>query len=400
VSDPPHSDRRALASLSAGHLASDFCQGAVPALVPFFIARRGYSYSDATAIVLAATIGSALVQPLFGVWADRARIPWLMPAGLALGGTGIALAGVTPSFELTLAAIALSGLGVAAFHPEAARLAGSVPGERRATAMSHFSVGGNAGFALGPLLTTPVVLAFGLEGSVALAALPFAAAVLMLVERPRLARLRVTHEHTAGREPGTAGEWGAFTRLGLVVSLRSAVYFGLQAFVPVWFARQLDTSETAGNAALTVMLAAGAAGTLLGGRLADRVGRRPVVVGSSALLVPLLGAFLTADAAAATLLLAAIGFVAIANFSVTVVMGQEYLPSRAGLASGVTLGLAIGIGGLGAAALGLVADGAGLPAAMTVIAILPVPMLALALTLPPRSARATTSAAPPARAAR
>jgi MFS transporter, FSR family, fosmidomycin resistance protein len=382
VSGRPGPDRRALGFLSAGHLASDFCQGAVPALVPFFIARRGYSYSDATALVLAATAGSALAQPLFGVWADRARTPWLMPAGLALGGTGIALAGVTPGFELSLAAIALSGLGVAAFHPEAARLAGCAAGDRRATAMSHFSVGGNAGFALGPLLTTPVVLVFGLEGTPALAALPFAAAGLMLVELPRFAKLRLAEAGPATPEPDAASEWGPFTRLGLVVSMRSAVYFGLQAFVPVWFARQLETSEAAGNAALTVMLVAGAGGTLLGGRLADRVGRRPVLVGSTALLVPLLGAFVASQAVAATLLLAAIGFVAIANFSVTVVMGQEYLPSRVGLASGVTLGLAIGIGGLGAAALGLVADGAGLPAAMAVIAILPLPMLALALTLP------------------
>lgn len=220
MNDPSPTDRRALGLLSAGHLASDFCQGAVPALVPFLIAQRGYTYSDATALVLAATVGSALAQPLFGLWADRARSPWLMPAGLALGGTGIALAGVAPGFELTLATVALSGLGVAAFHPEAARLANYASGDRRATGMSHFSVGGNAGFALGPLITTPVVL------------------------------------------------------------------------------------------------------------------------------------------------------------------GQEYLPSRLGLASGVTLGLAIGVGGLGAAALGLVADGAGLPAAMTVIAVLPLPMFALALTLP------------------
>lgn len=150
----------------------------------------------------------------------------------------------------------------------------------------------------------------------------------------------------------------------------------------MWFARHLDTSETAGNAALTAMLAAGAAGTLLGGRLGDRVGSRPVLIGSTVLLLPLLAAFVASQAVAAALLLAAIGFVTIANFSITVVMGQEYLPSRLGLASGVTLGLAIGVGGLGAAALGLVADSAGLPAAMAAIAVLPLPMLALALTLP------------------
>jgi MFS transporter, FSR family, fosmidomycin resistance protein len=382
VSARPHPDRRALALLSAGHLASDFCQGAVPALVPFLIAQRGYTYSDATALVLAATVGSALVQPLFGAWGDRARSAWLMPAGLALGGTGIALAGVTPGFELTLAAVALSGLGVAAFHPEAARLANHASGDRRATGMSHFSVGGNAGFALGPLVTTPLVLLFGLEGALALAVLPLAATVLLVVERPRLAGLRASEARPTTPASSAADAWGPFARLGLIVSLRSAVYFGLQAFVPVWFARHLDSSEAAGNAALTVMLAAGAAGTLVGGRLGDRIGSRAVLIGSTATLPPLLAAFVASEAVAATLLLAAIGFVAIANFSITVVLAQTYLPSRLGLASGVTLGLAIGVGGLGAAALGLVADGAGLPAAMTIIAVLPLPMLALALTLP------------------
>jgi MFS transporter, FSR family, fosmidomycin resistance protein len=388
VNDPPATDRRALGLLSAGHLASDFCQGAVPALLPFLIARRGYSYSDATALVLAATVGSALVQPLFGLWADRARSPWLMPAGLALGGTGIALAGVAPGFELTLATVALSGLGVAAFHPEAARLANYASGDRRATGMSHFSVGGNVGFALGPLVTTPLVLLFGLEGTLALAVFPLAATALLLVELPRLSRLRAARARPTAAAAPEANAWGPFARLGFIVSLRSAVYFGLQAFVPVWFARHLDVSEPAGNAALTLMLAAGAAGTLLGGRLGDRIGSRPVLIGSTAILLPLLAAFVASEAVVAALLLAAIGFVTIANFSITVVLGQEYLPSRLGLASGVTLGLAIGVGGLGAAALGLVADGAGLPAAMTVIAILPLPMLAVALTLPRQQAPA------------
>ncbi len=390
MTDRRQLDRRALRVLSAGHLASDFCQGVVPALVPFFIARRGYSYSDATALVLAATVGSALVQPLFGLWADRARSPWLMPAGLALAGIGIALTGVAPSFELTLATVALSGLGVAAFHPEAARLANYASGDRRATGMSRFSVGGNAGFALGPLVATPLVLLFGLEGALALALLPLAATGLLLAELPHLAGLRATPSRAVAPASPASNAWGPFARLGVVVSLRSTVYFGLQAFVPVWFARHLDTSETAGNAALTVMLAAGAAGTLLGGRLGDRVGSRPVLIGSTVLLLPLLAAFVASQAVAAALLLAAIGFVAIANFSITVVMGQEYLPSRLGLASGVTLGLAIGVGGLGAAALGLVADSAGLPAAMAAIAILPLPMLALALTLPRDRAPALT----------
>jgi MFS transporter, FSR family, fosmidomycin resistance protein len=399
VSERGEVDRRALGVLSLGHLASDLCQGAVPALLPFLIARRGYSYADAAALVLAAGIGSALIQPAFGLWADRGRKPWLTPAGLALGGAGIGLAGVAPAYELTFAAVALSGVGVAAFHPEAARMANLASGERRASGMSRFSVGGNAGFALGPLLTTPLVLVLGLEGTLALAALPLGAALVVAAELPRLAALRPEPPPPQAGAAGTDA-WGPFARLGILVTLRSAVYFGLQAFVPVWFARELDASEAAGNAALTVMLAAGAAGTLAGGRLADRVGRRPVLIGSTAVLPPLLAAFLAAGPVGATLLLAAVGFVTIASFSLTVVMGQEYLPDRLGLASGVTLGLAIGAGGLAAAALGVLADAAGLQAVMTVVALLPVPMLALALTLPrdrapARPARARTSGAPP-----
>ncbi|MGH2713853.1 MAG: MFS transporter [Thermoleophilaceae bacterium] len=393
-------DRRALAVLSGGHLASDLCQGAVPALLPFLIARRGYSYADAAALVLAATIGSALLQPAFGLWADRAATPWLMPAGLALGGAGIALSGVAPSYELTFAAVALSGLGVAAFHPEAARFANYSSGDRRATGMSLFAVGGNAGFALGPVLTTPFVLLLGLEGTLALAVLPLAAVLVLVAELPRLGALRAEPARSRPARARTADAWGPFARLGIFVSLRSSVYFGLQAFVLVWYAEQLDASEAAGNAALTVMLVSGAVGTLLGGRLADRIGRRPVLIGSTVLLMPLLAAFLASQAVAATVLLAAVGFVTIANFSVTVVMGQEYLPARLGIASGVTLGLAIGVGGLAAAALGQLADHAGLPATMAVIAALPAPALALALTLPRDPPSSRDAACPSARPVR
>ena len=130
-------------------------------------------------------------------------------------------------------------------------------------------------------------------------------------------------------------EWGPFSRLGAVIGLRSVIFFGLQAFVPVYFAHELGTSEAAGNAALSVMLVAGAGGTYVGGRLMDRIGRRTILVGSMAALIPLLVVFQFAGRWSATALLAAIGFVVISNFSVTVVMGQEYLPNRLGLASGI-----------------------------------------------------------------
>ena len=254
--------------------------------------------------------------------------------------------------------------------------------------MSMFSLGGNAGFALGPLLVTPAVLAFGLHGT-ALALIPlWLGAGLLLAE---LSRLRTFAPGDAGRE-GRNGSgsrqrdaWGAFSRLGSVIGLRSVVFFGLQAFVPVYFVHQLGTSEAAGNAALSMMLVAGAAGTYVGGRLMDRIGRRVILVGSMAALGPLLVLFLLVGRWPATLLLVGIGFVVISNFSVTVVMGQEYLPNRLGLASGITLGAAIGFGGLAAAALGALADATSLDTTMWTIALVPLPALLLALSLPPTS---------------
>jgi MFS transporter, FSR family, fosmidomycin resistance protein len=391
-------DRRALAVLGAGHLCVDLCQGAVPALLPFLAAERGYSYAALGALVLFSTIGSSIVQPLFGLLSDRIARPWLMPAGLALAGAGIALAGPAPSYALTAAAVVVSGLGVAMFHPEGAKFAGLASFERKGRGMSLFSVGGNAGFALGPLLTTPLVLVFGLEGTLALVLFPAAAAVLIARE---LGRLRVLEEERPAA-PAAAGEddWGAFSRLGGMIALRSGVYFGLQAFIPAYFVAELSSSEAAGNAALAIMLAAGAVGTLVGGGLVDRWGARAVLVGTQLLLLPLLVVLPLTGAAAATVLLGLIGFVTIASFAVTIVLGQAYLPSRVGLASGITLGLAIGLGGVAATALGLVADAAGLHAVLWTIAVLPVPAVALAFSLPTVPPARRMSGGEPLRVAR
>ncbi len=378
-------DRRGLATLALAHASSDLCQGAVPALLPFLIEQRGYSYASATALVLTMTIASSVVQPIFGHAADRRATGALMPLGLVVGGAGIAVVGLCSGFGLTVAAVALSGLGVAAFHPEAARFASSLSGARSATGMGVFAVGGNAGFALGPLLVTPLVLGLGLAGTVWLMALPAIASLLLVVETGRLRRLRAGQGHMAGvvpARPAPRDQWAPFLVLAGVAAGRSGVYFGLQAFVAVFFIAHLGASTAEGNAALTVMVVAGALGTLVGGRLADRFGRRTILVSFLATLTPLLLLLLLAGTLTAFVLLALIGFFCVGNFTITVVLGQELLPGRVGVASGVTLGAAIGAGGLIAAALGVLADHVGLTAVMLTIAALPLPTLALALTLP------------------
>ena len=253
--------------------------------------------------------------------------------------------------------------------------------------MSLFSVGGNAGFALGPILITPAVLIFGLSGTLIVAD-PAAA-------RRRLPRLRAAaaegpqrRRRRRERRPGRAADrsqddWSAFSMLTAVVSVRSAIYFGLQSFAPIWFIHDYGASEATGNTALAAMLVAGAIGTLVGGQLVDRIGRRRVLVGSIVAQIPLLLAFMLApNGLVAGALLAAIGFVTVMSFSVSVVMGQEYLPSRLGIASGVTLGFAIGVGGVAAALLGVLADHSGLATVMWTVARCRRSGLALALMLP------------------
>jgi FSR family fosmidomycin resistance protein-like MFS transporter len=333
------------------------------------------------------TASSSLLQPLFGWLADRRSLSWLLPGGVVLAAVGIALTGLVDSYPLTFALVALAGLGVGAYHPEGARYANYVSGSRRASGMSLYSVGGNIGFALGPILVTPLVLVAGLQGTVWL--LPPLLVVALLLAR-ELPRLRSFHpQHASSRTgPGPATEersedrWGPFARVAAIAGVRSGAYFGLQAFVPAYFIARYDSSTGVANAALTTILVAGALGTLVGGRLADRIGRRRILVACNGILTPLMLLVLVAGEPGAFVLLALIGFFTVGTFSITVVLGQEFLPNRIGIASGVTLGAAIGAGGVVAALLGLLADAVGLTPVLLVIAVLPLPALALSLSLP------------------
>ena len=376
-------DRRAMAGLSAGHLFTDLNQGAVAALLPFLIADRGISLTAAGALLFAATVSSSIVQPLFGIFSDRRPVPVLMPLGVLFAGCGMALVGLATSYTLILLCVVLSGIGVAAFHPEASRFANYVSGSGRARGMSFFSVGGNAGFALGPVLTTPLIILFGLPGALFLAVPAVVMVAVLFRELPRMLKFKPEAVESEGETVADAPEhWGPFVRMIGVVTVRSFVYFGLVAFVASYYERVLDVSPAIGNTALTLMLFGGAAGTLTMGPLADRFGRRTVLVASMLVLPPLVFCFTFAGPFLGMALLVLVGAATVGTFGITVVMGQEYLPGRIGLAAGITMGLSIGLGGVGAPLLGLVADNAGLSLTMLVIAVLPLPGLILALTLP------------------
>jgi len=373
-----------MAALSAGHCATDFANGALPALLPFFVDRFGLSYTLAAALVLASAASSSLIQPLFGAWSDRHGALWLLPSGVALAGIGIALAAAAPSYWLVLLLVVVSGFGVAAYHPEGSKFAAYASGSRRASGMSLFSIGGNLGYALGPTVTTPLIVALGLTGGLLLALPCLAVAAVLLVAVPFLSSF-APGPHASRAETGE-DRFGALALLLGVIAFRSAAWFGLITFVPLWEV-SLGHSKAYGSHLLSLMLLAGGLGTLAAGPIADRVGRRPVVIASMAAVGPLAAVYVAVGGAVGALALALVGVCVIGTFGVTMVMSQEYLPTRIGMASGLSIGLSIGLGGIAAVALGAVADSVDLRTAMYVAAASAVPGFVLATLLPPSRAR-------------
>ena len=381
-------DRLALGLLSAGHFGVDLSQGAVPAMLPFFVRERHLSYTAAAGLVLAQTISSSVLQPFFGELTDRRPASWLMPAGVAVAGLGLIAAALLPTYGLIWLAIAVSGIGVAAYHPEGARYTNYASGDRRATGMSFFSVGGNAGFAAAPVLATPTLLVLGLRGGWLIGVLPIVVAIALAVQLPRFAAHgAAATSSVAAAATDRVSRWGPFARLTGVLLSRSVLFYGLNTFIPLYWIGVLHQSPAGGGAALATLLIAGAGGTLLGGRLADRFRRRTVVIVAVALTAPLLLLLLVAQGAlVANVVLVPLALAMYAPSSILVVLGQEYLPARVGTASGVTLGLAVSVGGLVTPAVGFVADRTDLHTAMLLLIVVPVLATALALSLPKSSA--------------
>src|ERR1700758_831735 len=150
-----------MVALSGGHLAVDFASGSVPALIPFLTDKFHLNYALAAVLLLAATVSSSLVQPLFGLWSDRSGALWLIPGGTALAALGVGAAAVSPVYPLVVVLVFAGGLGIAAFHPEGAKFAAYASGEKRASGMSYFNIGGNVGYALGGFATGQIVLHLG-----------------------------------------------------------------------------------------------------------------------------------------------------------------------------------------------------------------------------------------------
>lgn len=373
--------------IMGGHMADDLCQGSLPAVLAFMYQEgRLDSFADVALLIMATTIINALVQPIAGYLADQKPRPYLMPLGMLTAGLGVMFLGYCQNFWVMFALIALNGVGVAVFHPAAGKLANIFAGQKVGRGMSIFSVGGNIGYAVGPLYFTAFYMVMGLHATLLLI-VPGILMTLLFWGRQRKyevysKRRQQQTKHRKDKEALKDDYFGTCL-LVLLVFARSAAMFSLTAFLPLYFIHVLGQGDEQSALTITVMGLTGAAATLIGGNMADKFGFTQWSRFASVLVIPFALVFLLVrEPLLAMLLLCGVGFFYYAAMSPIVVIGQKLLPLHVGMATGITVGLGISFGGIIAPVLGSIGDHYGLDKAMQVIAGLLVLAAALSFTVP------------------
>jgi FSR family fosmidomycin resistance protein-like MFS transporter len=294
-----------------------------------------------------------------------------MGAGILLTGIGISSIGFIENYWGIFAVVMLAGFGSALFHPEGGRMASSVAGDKKGQAMSNFTVGGNIGFVIGPVVVATAVPKFGLRAT-AIAIVPavIMSAVLFSLEK-RLKELSDISQKEILANASSAGnkdEWKAFITLCLPIFMRSIMQSSLQTFIPLYWISVLSQTQRSGSLMVTLMSLASAVAAFTGGRLADHFGFRRVIRTAFATVIPLTVLLLmTKNIALATMIVVLLVAMNQMGHSPSVALGQKYLPNHVGLASGVTIGLSVSIGGICSPVLGRVGDIYGLTSTLYVL---------------------------------
>ncbi|NWF55563.1 MAG: MFS transporter [Syntrophaceae bacterium] len=365
---------RVLALLIAGHFVTDINTGALPAFLPFLKESLDLSYTMTATIILVFNLTSSVIQPAFGYLSDRWSLRWLLPAGPFLASLGLALVGLASSYAWILFFASLSGIGQASYHPEGFKAASLLSGERKATVISFFHFGGNLGFAVGPILTTTFFTYLGLKGSL-LFLIP---GIIMIVIFLSTSQWKVTQAPSSSRPKGgplpplNGKTFFPMSLLILTVVLRAATRLGLLTFVPFYFIKVQQSDPMIVGKYLSIFLLAGTAGIVIGGPLADRFGYKKTTLMSFAVSSVLLFLFYFTSGTLSLGLFSLAGMFIIMSNSVTMAIGQSLMPNNLGMASGLLLGFAMGIGGISTTILGWVADHWGVPAALQITFVLPI----------------------------
>ena len=348
--------------LSLGHLSCDLNSHALPALLPFLAAAHNFDYQTCGFLAFAYSVVASLVQPGLGILADKMSRGWFIPIGILLAGSGIGALGFLSSEYSMFAFLVLGGIGAAMFHPEAARYANIVSGDHKGVGLSIFSVGGNGGMLMGPVLVIlavggmPDIPSFGLHGTAVFFLL---AAVMATLLFWRIQSWDMTAaKPSASRDQSSAvNDWQAFGILSGCLLTRTGLSVAFTTYLPLYWKGVFHQSDFIGTLMLILFSVFGVISNLSGGAAADRWGFRRVIRWTSILTLPLLAVFpFIGNPWLAGALLAPLAVGLFAPFSSLVVLGQRYLARNIGFASGITLGVAVSVGGMFAPVLGWAAD--------------------------------------------
>jgi len=367
--------------LMGGHLCTDINQGALSAVLPFLVMYDGFSYAEVSLVIFASTIVSAIVQPLFGVLGDRKSRPWFMALGVFLAGLGMFGVGLAPDLRVIVPSAMLSGIGIAMFHPEGGRLANLVAGEHKGRGMSIFAVGGNVGFATGPVLVAIFIGTFGMAGTIAFLIPSTLYALFLLRMNATFKSFGLVDAAVVSGKDGR-DRWGVFSVVIAALSIRSIIFYGSLSFIPLFVVGVLGQSESVGSLMITTYSLVGVFATLLSGRVSEHFGAAELLAGClvvimAALLVLAGLPYLPVTVTVVVVLALAMNL----SYPSTVTLGQSFLPNHLGTASGLSYGLVTCIGGIASPGLGLVGDAFGLIPVFLLLAVAAAVSLAFALVV-------------------
>lgn len=361
------------------HLLNDSIQAVVPAMFPILEKSMGLTYTQLGIIAFSLNIVASIMQPIIGLLTDRKPKPFALPVGLSLTFTGVLGLAFAPAFGWIILSVIFIGMGSAVFHPEGSRVAHMAAGVRRGLAQSIYQVGGNSGQALAPLITALILVPLGQKGATWFSLVAALAVILLIyIANWYNNSLKVSSKpikpKTGSQEPrkGIAkGILNALVLILIVIFARSWYISGMTNFYAFYAIHKYGMTIKDSQLFLFAFLVAGAVGTFFGGPLSDRFGKKRVISFSMIASLPfsLLIPFMPPIAAFIFLILA--GFILMTSFSVTVVYAQELVPGKIGLMSGLTVGLAFGMGAIGSVGLGYIADLVGMPIMITMIGMLP-----------------------------
>jgi FSR family fosmidomycin resistance protein-like MFS transporter len=374
-----------LVVLSLGHLVTDIYQSALPAILPFLKENLSLSYTMAGVILMAANFTSSLVQPLFGFLSDKQEKAFLLPLGCLCAGLGFSLLSFPSSYALIFVLVIISGFGIASYHPEGYKTAHFFTGEKRVTGMAIFSVGGNLGFALGPIIVIYIIkyMGFSLLPIIIVPSVIFVAIIIFYWRDISITEIK--RDRSADGKASQERQKGAYISLSVVIAIvimRSWTQMGLMSYIPFYYINHLKGDPLYAGKLVFVLLLGGVIGTLGGAPLADRWGHRRYLMLSMFLSTLILPLIFIVDGYMLFLALGLLGTTLISTFSVTIVMAQQLLPKNLGVASGFMVGFAIGAGGICVTLLGVIADHFGVPVALKSIMILPFAGFLLSALLP------------------